>query len=183
MTDAAIRVLGSQGLRQLTHRAVDAEAGLPAGSTSNHFRTREALLAGIVARLNVLDRGDWERMVAPTPAELSYVNVDVLVRLVADFARGAVSAQRDRTLARHALMLEASLRPELQEELSRGSDEVVRWGAAWLRAVGSPDPEWHCRILLDHLDGIMLHQLAFGAPDFDPAPSLRLLLRAMLVNP
>lgn len=39
-----IELLGTQGLRALTHGRVDARAGLPRGSTSNHFRTRQALL-------------------------------------------------------------------------------------------------------------------------------------------
>ena len=32
-----------------THSRVDAHAGLPRGSTSNYFRTRDALLAGVAA--------------------------------------------------------------------------------------------------------------------------------------
>ena len=54
LLDAAIRVLGSGGPRQLTHRAVDAEAGVPVGSTSNYFRTREALVDAVVARFVAL---------------------------------------------------------------------------------------------------------------------------------
>ena len=47
--DAAIEVLGTRGLRGLTHRAVDEVAGIPQGSTSNYFRTRESLLEAVVA--------------------------------------------------------------------------------------------------------------------------------------
>ncbi|HEX5919668.1 MAG TPA: TetR family transcriptional regulator, partial [Nocardioides sp.] len=39
LLDAALELVGTQGMRGLTHRAVDAAAGLPAGSTSNYFRT------------------------------------------------------------------------------------------------------------------------------------------------
>lgn len=44
IADAALAVLAAEGSRGLTHRAVDEAAGLPSGSTSNHFRTRSALL-------------------------------------------------------------------------------------------------------------------------------------------
>ena len=48
----------------LTHRQVDARAGLPIGSTSNYFRTKAALLKGAIA-LNELvtssRRGGAER--------------------------------------------------------------------------------------------------------------------------
>jgi hypothetical protein len=67
--DAAITVLGGDGSRGLTHRAVDAAAGVPAGTTSNHNRTREALLAGIVTRLAELDRADWDALAGRTPAD------------------------------------------------------------------------------------------------------------------
>ena len=50
LLDAALELVGTQGMRGLTHRAVDAAAGVPPGSTSNHFRTREALVLGIVER-------------------------------------------------------------------------------------------------------------------------------------
>ena len=51
LLDAAIQVLGERGMRALTHRAVDAEAGVAAGSTANHFPTREGLLEAIVDRV------------------------------------------------------------------------------------------------------------------------------------
>lgn len=40
---AAANVLAEHGSRGLTHRAVDREAGLPEGSSSAYFRTRDAL--------------------------------------------------------------------------------------------------------------------------------------------
>ena len=43
--EAAVELLGSQGVRALSHARVDDRAGLPAGSTSNWFRTRRALHA------------------------------------------------------------------------------------------------------------------------------------------
>jgi len=49
--DAAIELLGTEGLRALTHVRVDLRAGLPKGSTSNYFRTRAALLTGVVDRI------------------------------------------------------------------------------------------------------------------------------------
>jgi DNA-binding transcriptional regulator YbjK len=44
IADAALRLIGSAGTRALTHRGVDAEAGLPAGSTSYYCRRRLDLL-------------------------------------------------------------------------------------------------------------------------------------------
>lgn len=44
---AATTVLARTGNRGLTHRAVDREAGLPEGSSSAYFRTRDALLGAL----------------------------------------------------------------------------------------------------------------------------------------
>src|ERR1700712_1306536 len=44
LLSAAVRVVARSGLRGLTHRAVDREAGLPEGSCSAYMRTRLALL-------------------------------------------------------------------------------------------------------------------------------------------
>lgn len=59
---AATRVVAARGMRGLTHRAVDAEAGLPQGSTSGYLRTRMALVtalaefiaAGLIDNVEVL---------------------------------------------------------------------------------------------------------------------------------
>src|SRR4029078_12989094 len=48
VVDAAIDLVGTQGLRALTHARVDERAGLPKGSTSNYFRSHQALLSGVV---------------------------------------------------------------------------------------------------------------------------------------
>src|SRR4051794_38005565 len=55
--DAALSVLADDGMRALTHRAVDAAAGIAPGSTSYYFRTRAALVAGCIDRLVEIDRG------------------------------------------------------------------------------------------------------------------------------
>ncbi|WP_232075967.1 hypothetical protein [Phytohabitans suffuscus] len=44
----------------MTHRAVDAEAGVPQGTTSNHFRTRDALFEGVVERFAQRERAAFE---------------------------------------------------------------------------------------------------------------------------
>lgn len=49
--DAAVRVLGDDGARALTHRRVDAAGGLPQGSTSNYFRRRDSLLEGVLTQI------------------------------------------------------------------------------------------------------------------------------------
>lgn len=177
IADAAIRVLGTQGLRQLTHRAVDAQAGLPAGSTSNYVRTRAALIGAVVNRLAELDRRDWERIASGPPPD----RPDQLAELLAGFVVQATGAQRHRTLARYALFTEAAIgQPAVREQLAQGWTEVLSWASAWFRALGSTDPELHCRTTLEYLDGLILHELALPEPDIDPLPRINQLVSTLL---
>lgn len=51
LLDAATQVVAAAGLRGLTHRAVDKQAGFPEGTCSVSFRTRAALLSGLTAHV------------------------------------------------------------------------------------------------------------------------------------
>src|SRR5689334_12612875 len=55
LADAALAVVATQGLKGLTHRAVDAQAGVAVGTTSNYFRNRAALVGAAVDRVEELD--------------------------------------------------------------------------------------------------------------------------------
>lgn len=176
LLDAAIAVLGGQGIRQLTHRAVDAAAGLPSGSTSNYFKTRDALLAGIVDRFAARERAGWETIAALVrPA-----SADELTGALVAFVHRATGPERVVTLARYGLFMEAAIRPDLQETLAETARAVRQWAAGWLHDLGAADPEAGCRFVLDHLDGIMLHQLATPDPAFDPEPAIANLVRTVL---
>jgi DNA-binding transcriptional regulator YbjK len=176
LLDAAIAVLGNQGVRQLTHRAVDATAGVPAGSTSNYFKTRQALMSAVADRFAARERAAWETiagLVRPrTRGELAAA--------LAAYVRRATGPDRVVTVARYSLFVEAALNPELQQRLAETARTVREWGAHWLRAVGSTDPEIECRLILDQLDGIMLHQLAFPDSGFDPDRAITLAVEAIV---
>ena len=81
IADAAIHLVAIRGVRGLTHRAVDAAAGLPPGSTSYYLRTRHALLTACLARLLALD----ERAILRTSPEVPAL--EVLVAAVIGIAR------------------------------------------------------------------------------------------------
>ena len=115
LADAGLRVLAAAGARGLTHRAVDAEAGVPTGTTSNYFRTRDALLAALGERI-------FQRLTpsqeVPDPlgdAEPSVSLFAAYVRAVAERVLGAP----DLALALLELRLEATRRPALASALSR----------------------------------------------------------------
>lgn len=163
LLDAAIAVLGSEGSRGLTHRAVDAAAGLPAGSASNYFKTRESLVAAAIERFADRDRATWEMLasvVAPrTPEELAAV--------LAAYVRRAVGPDRPLTIARYVLFIEAALRADVRQQMSESAREIRRWGARWLQAIGAADPAGACDMVLDQVEGMILHLLVQGEPAAD----------------
>ncbi|MFF8732562.1 TetR/AcrR family transcriptional regulator [Streptomyces sp. NPDC015171] len=52
ITDAAIRVVGRDGIAGLSHRTAAAEADVPLGSTTYHFATLEELLVAALRQAN-----------------------------------------------------------------------------------------------------------------------------------
>ncbi|MFI6487895.1 TetR/AcrR family transcriptional regulator [Streptomyces sp. NPDC050564] len=50
--DAAIRVVGANGLAGLSHRSVAAEADVPLGSTTYHFKTLDELMVAALRQAN-----------------------------------------------------------------------------------------------------------------------------------
>lgn len=176
LLDAAITVLGESGIHGLTHRAVDAAAGLPAGSVSNHFRTRDALLDAVVERFAARERASWENIAArvcpTTPQELA--------RALADFAREATGPDRTLTLARYAILVEAGIRPSLRKQLLETGARVNAWFTNWVRVAGSSAPERDAPVIMNHWTGVVLHQLAGPDPAFDPLPQIAALVTALI---
>ncbi|MBB6348142.1 AcrR family transcriptional regulator [Nonomuraea muscovyensis] len=104
LRDAAIEVLAEQGGRGLTHRAVDAAAGVPPGTSKNYFPTRQSLLQAIAERCVELYR-DLPRPVITDRATL----VAMMGALLAE----AAGPGRQRLLAYLELHAEAARAPWL----------------------------------------------------------------------
>jgi AcrR family transcriptional regulator len=176
LLDAAISLLGQHGVRGLTHRAVDAEAGVPAGSASNHFRTKDTLLDAVVERFAARERANWEDIAAQlcptTPAELT--------EALAKLAHDATGAHRTLTLARYVILVEAAQRPRLRAQLTVTGGRVRAWFVHWMRVAGAADPERDTPIVQNHYTGLVLHQLAYPDPAFDPAAQLGPLIDALV---
>jgi AcrR family transcriptional regulator len=174
--DAAISIIGESGIRGLTHRAVDAAAGLPVGSTSNHFRTRDALLNGVVERFAARERANWDDLAASmcptTPHELA--------RALTVFAQESTGPHRTLTLARHAILIEAAIRPALRAQLTTTGARVRGWFINWVRTVGSADPERDAPIIMNYWSGLVLHQLANPDPAFDPIAEMTALVTSVV---
>ncbi len=154
ITDAAIELVAEQGMRGLTHRAVDRRAGLPEGSTSAYFRTRKALVEGFVERLASQERIDTALDVNDVAGSIARTLDSWLV-------------ERNRTLARYAAMLEATHHPELRSILVHSPREQA---TALAEALGHEDPERAGAHLTAFLEGLLFYRLAGGGSTTGPVP-------------
>lgn len=156
LADAAITTLARGGMRGLTHRAVDEAAGVPEGSTSYYFRTRQALLRTAVERLAEVDTAELRaRPVLSGGADLDDV-ADALAGLIEQW----VTTGRDRMLARYELALEANRRPELHEVFLAEGARLRALAEAMLAAAGAPQPARQAPLLVAYLDGLVFDHLA-----------------------
>ena len=174
ITDAAITTLAAEGMRGLTHRAVDKAAGLPEGSTSYYFRTRAALLTATVRRLAELD---VEEIPAPAP------DLATLAGALAASMEKWTTTDRDRQLARYELTLEATRRPELRDALAQGGQTIRAMVAELLHAAGIPAPADRARVLVACIDGLLFDKITgTGTGDHgagDVGSSIRRIVGAM----
>ncbi|CCH28870.1 TetR family transcriptional regulator [Actinosynnema sp. NPDC047251] len=164
IADTAIDLVATRGMRGLTHRAVDAEAGLPPGSTSAYYRTRKALIEAVVARLAALDLEEAataDLPGTPDPALLAPAMAAVLDHWM--------TTARNRTLARYACMLEATHHPELRSILNHGTEARSR-ARQLLERAGIPDPDRKGRALVAYLDGLLFDRLVGAGALHAPPP-------------
>lgn len=168
--DAAVDLVGSEGLRALTHARVDARAGLPRGSTSNYFRTRAALLSGVVDRI-------LERELPGVDAAFSPASVADFVDALCALFEYTTTVNRSLTTARLVLFMEATHNAELRGALSRGRAAMKDSVEPVLAELGAPDPRAAADAIMACFEGLILHRIARDE-DTDPFPAFDLLVKA-----
>jgi DNA-binding transcriptional regulator YbjK len=164
IADAAISTLARDGMRGLTHRAVDQAAGLPEGSASYYFRTRQALLQATVERLAELTSTDMLSSAAvldstAVPA-LPGHDLDVLAAVTAGLIESWLTTGRERQLARYELSLEATRRPELRQTLVTTGAAIRAVVADLFAAAGVREPHQRAADFAAFLDGLLFDQIA-----------------------
>ncbi len=169
--EAAVQLLGTEGVRALSHARVDERAGLPAGSTSNWFRTRRALLAGVVDWMAERERADFSPVLPQVVTPDAIVDGLTAVLLI---QTGPFAA---RTRARYALFLELADDEELLTPLRRQRHEFERFTDQLVAEAGIADPVPAARALMALGDGLMLHRLTVD-PELDVHAPIERTVRA-----
>ncbi|MGC5035466.1 MULTISPECIES: TetR/AcrR family transcriptional regulator [unclassified Streptomyces] len=155
LVDAAIEVLAREGARGLTFRAVDTEAGVPAGTASNYFANRDDVLtqagARVYERLQSLEETSADRRPAGRDRE---AYAEVMREIV-----GRVAAFRSGYLALLELRLEATRRPELRKVLTERVRADIDANIAHHEASGLPGDAMAVKLLILTLNWLIVEQL------------------------
>jgi AcrR family transcriptional regulator len=155
LADAGLRVLAAAGARGLTHRAVDAEAGVPTGTASNYFRSRDALLGALGDRIFERLTPAAERL---DPLAAEPPSVDLVAAYVRDIVDRVLGAP-ELTIALLELRLEATRRPSLAATLGRTLAAGFQGDVAFHVGRGLPGGAREVELLHHAVDGLVLDRL------------------------
>lgn len=158
LLEAALRVVGTRGVKGVSHRSVAAMARVPLGSTTYYFTSKEEILTEtlrLAARTEIetLER-QVDRLDAGMPAEGW---VEAILDWLDHQLRGRA---RFRLVALYSLQLEATHRPELRVIYEEWTLATVRLARRLLHEAGGSAPDTTAPLLFAAIDGLRHNQLA-----------------------
>lgn len=149
--DAAIRVVGSKGIAGLSHRSAAAEADVPLGSTTYHFKTLDELLVAALRQAN-----EGFAKVAAARAGLTDPQTDLAAE-IAGWIGEWLAGDRTGVELEYELYLAALRRPALRPVAAECTEEVAEMLSRRTDPVTA-------QALVALIDGICLQVLLTGVP-------------------
>lgn len=154
LLDAAIALIGEQGMGAVTHRAVAAKAGLPAATTSYFFASIDELMieamrhvaATITRQIQTVTETIADTELEPQAA------IDQLVAVL-------LAEPEAATLAQFETYLQAARQPELRDEVAGVLDAFEELARVTFETLGAPLPVGGARAIVALADGFALHRL------------------------
>jgi TetR/AcrR family transcriptional regulator, regulator of biofilm formation and stress response len=164
LLQTTLRLIADEGIDAVSHRSVAEAAGVPLGSTTYWFASRQDMLRQALehfARLEI--KTLREHLAAVLGRRLSRKR---LVDEFTDLLMPQLGQARWRTVAQYAFLQEAARQAELEPVCREWTDAWQDALAEVFASLGTADPQLEARMFLAMLDGLLLEQLA--APDEDP---------------
>lgn len=156
LLDAGVHVIATRGLRGLTHRAVDRQAGVAEGSCSAYLRTRRALLAALTEHVAGALAADVEELAGAIQACSG--DGDRSIDLTHELFRRWLD-EREVLLAQLELSLEASRDPALAALLGTWRARLVEVVTGITAARGRERSTARAETLVSSFDGVLLAAL------------------------
>ncbi|WP_435200155.1 TetR/AcrR family transcriptional regulator [Janibacter sp. GS2] len=154
--ESATRVVAAGGMRGLTHRAVDAEAGLPQGSTSGYLRTRLALVTALTEFIAAGLIDSVEELAGRQRAgESDAAVVERALDLFAGWLR-----EPDALLAKAELAQEATRRAEIAEAMAPARERIEAIVEQILTVAEIDDVRTSAQAIIAAMEGVLTSALS-----------------------
>jgi DNA-binding transcriptional regulator YbjK len=171
--DAALRIVGRDGLAALTMRSLAVEAGMPLGATTYYFTSKSVLIAEAFRLHATRETERVLRAVRQLPAEPS---ARQLSDQLTSFLLGGLTEHRRQLISEYELLVGATREPGLAT-LSRSWQQAMQ---RELRSVatklGSAKPAVDAQLLLGLLAGLEVDHLS-AEPDTTDQAAIRAVIR------
>ncbi|WP_320670462.1 TetR/AcrR family transcriptional regulator [Patulibacter defluvii] len=155
-----LRLVAEGGLQAVTHRSVERAAGVPHGSVTYYFESREGLLAAMVERLVARCREEVSEIAHRLAVAMAPRDVELDVEPFVDALLAWMDNNREMHLARLEFELAAVRDPQLRARMSEAAEIFWRLCVPLVLAAGSEDPERDGRAMASMVDGLLLDHLA-----------------------
>ncbi|WP_236566859.1 TetR/AcrR family transcriptional regulator [Nocardia sp. CY41] len=180
LVDTAIELIATNGLRALTHRALDTELALPPGSTSYYFRTKRALIEAVVDRITDRSRADFA---AAALAPSSAAAPESAAEAIAAWLDRLLTDRRAHLIARHALLVDLLDDRDLHPRLAHSLFSVDR-ARDLFHAMGASDPRTRAEDFVAVVEGAVFDRFAGNRTALRPGTpeSVRQLARILTTH-
>lgn len=149
--ESATQVVAAGGMRGLTHRAVDAEAGLSQGSTSGYLRTRLALVTALAEFIAAGLIDSVEELAGEQQAgESGATVVEHALDLFAGWLR-----EPEALLAKAELAQEANREPDIAAALAPARERIQGIVAQILERTGVEDAPMSAQAVIAAMEGVL----------------------------
>jgi len=161
LLDAALSVIGSEGMRGLTHRRLEDEAGLARGSARYHLGTNDQIIAATLEHAVGQEMTMMEGAMARLGLDALAGGTASIPKMCAAMISGLLE-NPGAIRARYLLLLEATRRPSLKAVAEQWRATFVSTTEVGLTAAGLDDPHAAAVLLVATLDGLALDAIITG---------------------
>lgn len=165
LLEAAVRVIARQGMRGLTHRSVEAEAGVPHGSTTYYFGTRQDLLTALMAYMAERGRREIDPIARSLTLSLADRSKPIDLEGIARSLLAWIDQAAEMELARYELQVTAARDPEMKQLMTDNCETFREMCEPIVIACGSQDVKLDSKIVQAAIDGWMFSRLTQTGPD------------------
>jgi len=176
--DAALRLIGKEGLQGVSMRTVAAEASVPLGTATYYFSDKEDLIEAAFVRHSQRETARVVGTIARLGGNLTAAEI---ANRLADYIIQGLTEYRTQLITEHHFLNESARRTKLQRASAAWLQSLQAHLEATVTAMASTSPKTDARLILAVLAGLEVDSLS--AP-LEPANerAIRATLKRLFVS-